>query len=542
MLESLEFSVVRIYRKRETQDAPIEVVGAGFLVSSEYIVTCAHVITTALDLEVRCCDKPTQIIECDFVTIEAGVVLKTTVEVWKPVQLESNEPQDIAILKLKNKDLKPSKAQPIPLIENRDFAREGNSFEALGFPSDDSDGIWADGKIIKVVGYNKIQIQGQTVTGEQLQSGFSGTAIWDKDLAGVIGMAVMEHDNPDAKIAFFIPTDMLIKAFPILLEIATIKGCIPEIIILLKDTCAYQELEYELNCAYKKMVAHLEFNLVSLPQKFIVSNLTSLIYDLQEQRIYLTNELEKFTFLSLFIGYFYCEINPVNLLGKLLRKELKKWLENYVKDWKSLISILKIKCQQSEERIIQKREKISQIDEKKQEPCLLVCISEENNIFRFRSWLIKDLKKYNPIQEEERNYCKSLTATEGEVIKKTQKFEQQIIVDYLKKVYQEALQISGCYLEKIQVFCPYKLIEKQIEPIDLLTIDKIPSSNPPPMGVNYQIAVRFSERLKIIKDRETYLWENKCEHLRKKQREVISEMPDPFVCDFSDIDPRELYT
>ncbi len=540
MLESLEFSVVRIYRKRETQDAPIEVVGAGFLVSSEYIVTCAHVITTALDLDVRCCDKPTQIIECDFCALEAGVGLKTTVEVWKPVRLKSHDPQDIAILKLKNKDLKPSKAQPIPLIDNRDFAREGHRFQALGFPSDDSDGIWADGEIKNVVAYNKIQIQGQTVTGERLQSGFSGTAIWDKDLAGVIGMAVMEHDNPDTKIAFFIPTDMLLKAFPLLSTVATIKGCIPEIIILLKD--AYQDLESELNSAYQKTVFELGFNLVSLPQKIILSNLTSLIYDLQEQKFSLTNELEKFTLLQILIGYFYLEIKDNNLLRKLLREKLKKWLgKSGTENWKSLIAILEIKSQQSQEMILKKTEKISQINEQKQEPCLLVCITEENNVFRFRCWLIKDIKNYNDSQVQERNDCKPLTATEGEVIKKTDKIEQQIIVDYLKKVYQEALQLSGCVIEQLQVFCPYKLIEKQIEPIDLLTIDEKPSFAPPTMGVNYQIAVRFSERLKIVKDRETYLWEDKCELLRKNQGKILSQMPEPEVCNFSDINPLELF-
>ncbi|GBD52770.1 serine protease [Microcystis aeruginosa CS-1036] len=114
MVASLESSLVRIYKQRKNKDDKMEIVGAGFLISSEYLITCAHVVNESLGLNVKSAEKPTDIIECDFPIIASGTSLETTVEVWHPVKFNSNDPQDIAILKLK--DSVPSQAQPVSLI------------------------------------------------------------------------------------------------------------------------------------------------------------------------------------------------------------------------------------------------------------------------------------------------------------------------------------------------------------------------------------------------------------------------------------------
>jgi len=49
MIEDIQFSIVRIYKLRENKNDEIEIVGAGFLVSEEYIITCAHVVNESLD-------------------------------------------------------------------------------------------------------------------------------------------------------------------------------------------------------------------------------------------------------------------------------------------------------------------------------------------------------------------------------------------------------------------------------------------------------------------------------------------------------------
>ncbi|MFM6405076.1 MAG: hypothetical protein ACKPGT_10630, partial [Microcystis sp.] len=62
MVASLESSVVRIYKQRKNKDDKIEIVGAGFLISSEYLITCAHVVNESLGLVLTSAEKPPDII------------------------------------------------------------------------------------------------------------------------------------------------------------------------------------------------------------------------------------------------------------------------------------------------------------------------------------------------------------------------------------------------------------------------------------------------------------------------------------------------
>lgn len=225
MVASLEFSVVRIYKQRNKKDDKIEIVGAGFLISSEYLITCAHVVNESLGLDVKSPEKPTDIIECDFPIIASGTSLETTVEVWHPVKFNSHDPQDIAILRLKYSV--PSQAQPVSLITSEIGDLSDHNYKAYGFSR--NEGVWSDGKIIGHIANNKIQIEDTKSTGYAVEGGFSGTAIWDEQLGGVVGMAVMaDKEKMFAKSAFFIPTNVLLKAWKKLLDIAQIAGKIPE--------------------------------------------------------------------------------------------------------------------------------------------------------------------------------------------------------------------------------------------------------------------------------------------------------------------------
>ncbi|MFM7884184.1 MAG: serine protease, partial [Microcystis panniformis] len=222
MIEDIELSIVRIYKLRENKNDEIIIVGAGFLVSEEYIITCAHVVNQSIGEEdLTSTKKPTEIIECDFPIIASGTSLKTTVEVWHPVKFNSNDPQDIAILKLK--DSVPSQAQPVSLITYKIGDLSGHNYKAYGFSR--NEGVWSDGKIIGHIANNKIQIEDTKSTGYAVEGGFSGTAIWDEQLGGVVGMAVSaDKEKLVAKSAFFIPTNVLLKAWDKLLYIAQVEG------------------------------------------------------------------------------------------------------------------------------------------------------------------------------------------------------------------------------------------------------------------------------------------------------------------------------
>ena len=139
MIEDIQLSIVRIYKLRKNKNDEIRIVGAGFLVSEEYIITCAHVVNQSIEEieeDVTSTKKPTEIIECDFPLISPVTSLETTVEMWKPVKFNSNDPQDIAVLKLKNKDLKPPKAQPSRLSKGGGIsAAAGSKLVANGYKS-----------------------------------------------------------------------------------------------------------------------------------------------------------------------------------------------------------------------------------------------------------------------------------------------------------------------------------------------------------------------------------------------------------------------
>lgn len=204
MVAQLESSVVRIYSNKGI------IIGAGFLVSQKHIVTCAHVVAPALGIKPDTSEIPRGEVYLDFPRISPREKLTARVVFWRPVnQLEFEE--DIAGLELISP--LPEDAKPVRLLTQEDFS--GHSFEAFGFPDRQPNGVWSYGIIRAKTAKDWLQIEGNTQTGYRLEPGFSGTPVWDKKLAGVAGMAVAEDPHrKEAKVAFIIPSDLLIKAWP----------------------------------------------------------------------------------------------------------------------------------------------------------------------------------------------------------------------------------------------------------------------------------------------------------------------------------------
>lgn len=221
-----DLSVVRIY-KREKQ----EVAGAGFLVSDEYILTCAHVVTTALDIDLYSKQKPSREVELDFPTIQPIEPLTATVEFWLPVN-PGNSPEDIAVLKLTEPPPKEAQAAVLSMTK---YALSDHKFEAFGFPEGRNGGAWAEGVIKRRVGYGWIQLNAHLVPGYRLEEGFSGTPIWDNNIEAVVGIAVAADKlRPEFKVAFMIPTELLVKAWDKLSEVAVINSRRQSLITLLE--------------------------------------------------------------------------------------------------------------------------------------------------------------------------------------------------------------------------------------------------------------------------------------------------------------------
>ncbi|MCI5228290.1 MAG: hypothetical protein D3918_16955, partial [Candidatus Electrothrix sp. AX2] len=99
---ALEFALVRILRILIDDQDPRRPVGAGFLVTPQHIITCAHVINDALGRKKHAADRPEAELLLDFPLLTDHPLLRATILQWFPVQEESavGDREDIAVLQL----------------------------------------------------------------------------------------------------------------------------------------------------------------------------------------------------------------------------------------------------------------------------------------------------------------------------------------------------------------------------------------------------------------------------------------------------------
>lgn len=147
MTAPLELSVVRIYSNSG------KVVGAGFLVSPKYILTCAHVVADALGIARNTVEMPNAEVRLDFPLVAAQQFYMAVVVFWRPVN--PNEfAEDIAGLELENS---PPDAEAARLVGAKELW--GHRFRVLGFPKNQANGAWADGEIRAGLANGWVQLQ-----------------------------------------------------------------------------------------------------------------------------------------------------------------------------------------------------------------------------------------------------------------------------------------------------------------------------------------------------------------------------------------------
>jgi arsenate reductase-like glutaredoxin family protein len=321
-----------------------------------------------------------------------------------------------------------------------------------------------------------------------------------------------------AKSAFFIPTNVLLKAWNKLLDIAQIEGKIPDIISSIR--CVFENKNYQdqLNTAYENLVIEVRDHLVDLPRKIPSSwsDFIEIIYQLDER--YLTYASQsKFSWLEIFIGYLVIQLNSTDALAKLL----KEWLKKYQTKWEVLINTLENNLKHRSLNIAQKSTD--------KNPCLFVTLTEENKSLMLRAWIVKDINNYHPTEKEpqKRGEYQSLTPNEG--ISLGNHLQENELINHLKKFKRESENICQSSLEKVQFFLPYRFIEKEIKPIDLFSIDEVATAtgcDPHHWGIDHEIIMRFSERITAenIKNQQSYLWMKKCQLFRNIQQQSLTQI------------------
>ena len=198
------------------------VVGAGFAIAPGYLITCAHVVTAALNLPADSQDSPQQPIELEFLLAAQGERVTGQVVAWLPYKVAIDAPSlanpaDIAILKL---DRTPERIIPVTVGEGA----WGHQFRILGFPTGVPVGIWASGVLRDQMGNGWVSIEDIKAQGRRIEQGFSGAPVWDETIEAVVGMAVQaerpQKNQPNSKVAFMLPVSQLRTVWSRISEIA----------------------------------------------------------------------------------------------------------------------------------------------------------------------------------------------------------------------------------------------------------------------------------------------------------------------------------
>jgi len=192
-MEPLERSLVRIFYKNTNN-----VVGAGFLITKKHVLTCAHVVTSALELE-RSNNAPQESVRLNFPFMGQVATFDARVVLWS-FSLESGD--DFAVLELGQM---PQEAMPARLIDGE----QSQIFSAYGFPEPYPNGVRTNGYVLGKLANGRSQIEAQRRTGYFIEQGFSGTALWNDEVGGVIGMVVSADTEQSMRTAFMFSTQRL---------------------------------------------------------------------------------------------------------------------------------------------------------------------------------------------------------------------------------------------------------------------------------------------------------------------------------------------
>jgi S1-C subfamily serine protease len=186
--------------------------GAGVLLGTRYVLTCAHVVAAALNCESDVSNAPAGQLSVDFPASQTGRRFSATVvrEAWFAVNPAGGG--DVAVLELDG-DAPGDCAQPPVLCT---AGRIGSQFRTVGFPYGLDGGAEARGSIRGDLGpgWQWRQLE-KADRSYPIERGFSGAPVWDERGAAVVGLVALKYRADEAPpIAFMIPTAVIARLWP----------------------------------------------------------------------------------------------------------------------------------------------------------------------------------------------------------------------------------------------------------------------------------------------------------------------------------------
>ena len=180
------------------------IAGTGFLIDSDTIVTCAHVIS-------RKKAKPEEVIAFAFQVIPGQPQGKAYVTHWWPDSGDvpkAGELEDIAVLTIHQGQTTAANALGFyPLTEQDMLNRK---VQVFGFAQEQ--GEHANAYLKGYTGHGWVQMNAAEHS-SFITHGFSGAPVWDNDNQAVVGMMVYRGSDRDGQpLTYMIPAAKLIKA------------------------------------------------------------------------------------------------------------------------------------------------------------------------------------------------------------------------------------------------------------------------------------------------------------------------------------------
>ncbi|WBB61303.1 trypsin-like peptidase domain-containing protein [Streptomyces sp. WMMC500] len=180
------------------------VCGAGVLLPRGLILTCAHVVDSALGRSEADPSVPDRPVDVDFSAV--GDLKSRPARVvsggWFPAAPRSG---DIAVLALESGE-PPAAARPAALAAGE--GAEPRVVRVYGYPNPGlADGVWRDVRVSGAGGPNHAwrQLDGAGGGGVPVQQGFSGAGVWDPRPDSVVGLLVAVYGPGREQLAWMFP-------------------------------------------------------------------------------------------------------------------------------------------------------------------------------------------------------------------------------------------------------------------------------------------------------------------------------------------------
>ena len=465
-------AIARIY------DLHGEVHGAGFLVSPSYLLTCAHVISSALGENSETSPKESFLVDFPISDPRQPIQRRGKVILWFPCPsffgVESSDKpkfgEDIALIEL-DKIISPEIIKPVILKPIKDFTDKPR-FDAYGFPQGNDSGELTEGKIL---GLSEIwlQLQGDYET-LPVRSGYSGSPIFSKTDrgTGIVGMTVASKyysgsQDLEKNKAYAIPATALA-------EVWLIQG---------------QLIEYLKNCDLKWVKQIYER---IRPEYWASKQPTKLIEVVTDLYRYWQENPNKQNILLEFVVYLMVKAKFPE--AESLRLNLRKWAETAF--------------EVTEEEIAEKCDRLKQSLTAQQvsetaniESRLWIILNEAGTSDQYKIESAYYIKNINNYQRDNKNSYQKIEFELSENIKRSQLQDRDFCFPGLTEIIE---QIYVDETLRIDFFLPFKSLDLIA---DSWLIQDEYGDEPFPIGSEYPVVIRVLERHnKVYK--QVPLWES----------------------------------